>query len=159
MMEKISCAQELNLSRTRMGTEAVIVLSHALATDNSTLKRIYLSGNELGESGGWHLMTAVTSSTYLQYVGLQGATFLPGPASFCAHPYISNIHPSIHLLAPIHTPPCAHPYTSFTPPIANWVLAEMFVSVCKVIIVVVLSNDSSPSSPPPPNHHHHQQHF
>eukprot|EP00884_Botryococcus_braunii_P019925 jgi/Botrbrau1/6616/Bobra.104_2s0004.1 len=69
--------QELNLSRTRMGTEAAIVLAHVLAADNSTLKRVQLSGNELGESGGWHLMAALTSSTYLQHVGLQGATFLP----------------------------------------------------------------------------------
>ncbi len=66
------------MSYTQLGTEAAIVLAQVLSMDNSTLKRVYLSGNDIGEAGGWHLMCALTTSTYLEHLGVQGAIFLPG---------------------------------------------------------------------------------
>jgi Ran GTPase-activating protein (RanGAP) involved in mRNA processing and transport len=70
--------QELDMSYTQLGTEAAIVLAQVLSMDNSTLKRVCLSGNDIGEAGGWHLMCALTTSTDLEHLGVQGATFLPG---------------------------------------------------------------------------------
>ena len=68
--------QEVDLSRTRMGPDACVVLAEALRV-NTVVERILLHGNPLGESGGWHLMSAITSNRCLEYIGLQGANFRP----------------------------------------------------------------------------------
>ena len=71
------CAlQEVDLSRTRMGPDACVVLAEALRI-NTVVERILLHGNPLGESGGWHLMSAITHNRCLEYIGLQGANFRP----------------------------------------------------------------------------------
>lgn len=67
--------QELDLSRTRCGPDACVVLSGALK-DNSVIERLLLHDNPLGEVGAWHLMAAITANKNLEYIGLQGANFL-----------------------------------------------------------------------------------
>ena len=59
-----------------MGPDACVVLAEALRV-NTVVERILLHGNPLGESGGWHLMSAITHNRYLEYIGLQGANFRP----------------------------------------------------------------------------------
>ena len=73
-----SCAvvwQELDMSRTRMGPAACVVLSGALK-DNSMMERLMLHDNPLGEVGAWHLMAAITANKNLEYIGLQGSNFI-----------------------------------------------------------------------------------
>lgn len=67
--------QELDLTRTRCGPDACVVLSGALK-DNSVIERLLLHDNPLGEVGAWHLMAAITANKNLEYIGLQGANFL-----------------------------------------------------------------------------------
>lgn len=63
------------MSRTRMGPAACVVLSGALK-DNTTIERLLLHDNPLGEVGAWHLMAAITANKNLEYIGLQGSNFI-----------------------------------------------------------------------------------
>ena len=48
--------EAINLAYTRCGPESCLVLSDSLR-HNTTLKRLHLDSNPLGEDGGRHLMT------------------------------------------------------------------------------------------------------
>ncbi len=96
-----TCAlQEVDLSRTRMGPDACVVLAEALRV-NTVVERILLHGNPLGESGGWHLMSAITHNRCLEYIGLQGANFRPSgeaPGEALAATQLGSVeHACLHL--------------------------------------------------------------
>ena len=57
-----------------MGTAGCIVFSEALRS-NTSLERVLLHGNPLGQAGGWHIMDAIISGTSVPYIGLAGANF------------------------------------------------------------------------------------
>lgn len=70
------------MSRTRMGPAACVVLSGALK-DNTTIERLLLHDNPLGEVGAWHLMAAITANKNLEYIGLQGSNFISTGGDLC----------------------------------------------------------------------------
>lgn len=76
------------MSRTRMGPAACVVLSGALK-DNTTIERLLLHDNPLGEVGAWHLMAAITANKNLEYIGLQGSNFISTGVTLCLQALLS----------------------------------------------------------------------